>query len=165
MSIKHLAFLDLIQFEAGKAYRAAILLTQTNTAPIEFYLTDCVRPTNAQRILYGAILEGYIRNELFGKPLLAKLSNKPDVVVIQDPVFLEISKSSDCSFALISRSNGIQKVIAPASKSEENVLHELKRISRDYSILEPFERIKTAVNQVHQQEVSRRGNESSERAK
>ena len=70
MPISRLAFLDILEFEGGQVYRGAVLMTQEKTVPLEFYLTDPLRPNPIQKVLYGAVFEEYLKFEVFGKPLL-----------------------------------------------------------------------------------------------
>lgn len=151
MAINRLAFLDVITIEEGKGLRAGILLTGPDTVPLEFHLTDCVRPTTAQKILYGAVFERHLKVEIFGKPLLEALSEKPDVVVTKElETFQYLLGALDMPVVLISSKNDIQNI----SENHNGSITELKKILQKQNLLEPFERIQKVILQVHSREVS-----------
>ena len=90
MPISRIAFLDIMEFDSGEAFRGAVLLTEEQTVPLEFYLTDPLRPNPLQRLLYGAIFEEYLKFEVFGKPLLSNLSTRPDIVLVRESTLLHL---------------------------------------------------------------------------
>jgi hypothetical protein len=162
MSINRLAFLDIVAFDDGKILRAAVLLTNSDTVPIEFQLTDCIRPTAAQKLLYGAIFERHLKVEIFGKPLLNALSEKPDVVVTKDTGFYQyLANALDWPVILISSAKEIQNIAISDSYSKNGILGEFKEISQRQDLIEPFERIKNVVTQVHKQELNRQSAQTS----
>lgn len=151
MAINRLAFLDVITMEEGKGLRAGILLTRSDTVPLEFHLTDCVRPTIAQKVLYGAIFERHLKVEIFGKPLLDALAEKPDVVVTKEQeTFQHLVGALDYPVVLISSTNDIQNI----SENHNGSIAELKKISQKQNLLEPFERIQKVILQVHSRELN-----------
>lgn len=155
MSINRLAFLDIVAFDDGKTLRAAVLLTNSDTVPIEFHLTDCVRPTTAQKLLYGAIFERHLKVEIFGKPLVKALSEKPDIVITKDAGFYQyLANGLDLPVALISFAKETQDIAISDSYSKNGIIGEFKEISKRQNLIEPFERIKNAVTQVHKQELN-----------
>lgn len=151
MVINRLAFLDVIAMEEGKGLRAGILLTRPDTVPLEFHLTDCVRPTTAQKILYGAVFERHLKVEIFGKPLLEALVEKPDVVVTKElEIFQYLVGALDIPVVLISSTNDIQNI----SENHNGSIAELKKISQKQNLLEPFERIQKVILQVNSRELN-----------
>lgn len=165
MSINRLAFLDVIVFDEAKSLRAAVLLTNSDTVPIEFQLTDCVRPTAAQKLLYGIIFDRHLRVEIFGKPLLKSLSEKPDVVITNDSGFYQyLTNAIDLPVVLISSTKEIQNIAISDSNSKNGILGELKEISQRQDLFEPFERIKNVVTQIHKQELNHKSTQTSHRA-
>ncbi|MGH7596654.1 MAG: hypothetical protein ACREOI_09890 [bacterium] len=151
MAINRLAFLDVITMEEDKGLRAGILLTRPDTVPLEFHLTDCVRPTTAQKVLYGAVFERHLKVEIFGKPLLEALAEKPDVVITKElETFQYLVGALDMPVVLISSTNDIQNI----SENHNGSIAELKKISQKQNLLEPFERIQKVILQVHSRELS-----------
>lgn len=151
MAINRLGFLDLVAIDDGKGLRGGILLTKPDTVPLEFHLTDCVRPTAAQRLLYGAVFDRHLNVEVFAKPLLNALAEKPDVVVTVQPGFYQcLADTLDMPVILVSSSKEVQSI----SKDHNSSLAELKKISQQEDLLEPFGRIKNIVLQVHSKEAT-----------
>jgi len=151
MNINCLAFFDIIALEDGKVLRAGILLTRQDTAPIEFHLTDSVRPTTAQKMLYGAIFDRHLKVEIFGKPLLEALAEKPDVIVTKEQeIFQHLVGALDYPVVLISSTNDIKSI----SENHNGSIAELKKISQKQNLLEPFERIQKVILQVHSRELN-----------
>jgi len=60
-----------------KGYISGILVTDSKGIPTEFRCTHPVRPTTAQRALYGNTLEDHVTIELCGKPLIESLTTSP----------------------------------------------------------------------------------------
>ena len=157
MSLEHLAFLDVVEFDEGKSLRAAVLLTRADTAPLEFHLTDCVRPTAAQRLLYGAILERHLAVEIFGKPLLSALSQQPEVIITKSSdLFQHLAKSLEIPTVFLTPDKQIHEIVAPQGNPKKALLQALTEIRSREDLLEPFERIRNVVTRVH--ETNRAGN-------
>ena len=74
-----IGFLGYREFDDGKAYRGAILVTDESSKPLEFRCTAPVRPTNLQRTLYGKSLLPHILTELIAVPLIASMREKPQL--------------------------------------------------------------------------------------
>lgn len=154
MPINRLAFLDIITFDDGKTLRGAVLVTNPDTVPLEFYLTEGVHPTPAQKLLYGTIFERHLRTEIFGKPLIKALSEKPDIVLAKDAgLYKYLASGLELPVASISLAKEIQDLANADSNSENGVRKELTEISQKQDLLEPFDRIKKAVTQAHKQEI------------
>jgi len=170
-----IAFLSSVRFENDAVIRGAALITDVQTKPLEFRVTAPVHPTNFQKTLYGDILTEHILVELITIPLLKALSQKPDIVVVRDPLFLGANERQDVPIVRVfkdgeARFTGNNKVeqltsiggkyepiLFETSKSLEAKLPELrKQLSEVFSrrsLLEPFDRIETALQQVHTQKV------------
>lgn len=172
-----LMFLSSQKFEAGKAVRGAFLLTDNETKPLEFRCTNPIRPTQLQNVLYGDTIEQYILVELIGKPLFDAMSDKPDLILVKDPIFLDLrqkintpilqvakeeeintSANGDNVFQMFSSSSGRFDpivIIAHSHFPEDKQIAKdlLTRIFNRYDLNEPFDRISTALEQVHVQKI------------
>lgn len=170
-----IGFLTFAQFENDAVFRGAILVTDEQTKPLEFRVTSTVRPTDFQKTLYGGILIEHILVELITIPLLNSLNQKPDIVVVRDPLFLGANERQNCPIVRVSKDDEIryagnsraeqintpdgkyEPILIETSKSLESKLPELRKQLSDVlskrSLLEPFDRIKTALQQVHSQKV------------
>lgn len=168
-----IAFLAGSRFENDSAIRGAILVTDDQTKPLEFRVTAPIRPTSFQKTLYGDILIEHILVELVTVPLLNTLSKKPDIVVVRDPLFLAANERqnipvvrifkdgearfSDTNAEQISCIGGkYEPILVETSKLLEVKLPEFRKQLSDVfsnrSLLEPFDRIATALEQVHSQQ-------------
>ena len=168
-----LGFLSSCKFEEGSAIRGAIMVTDAQTKPLEFRVTAPVRPTNFQKTLYGNILVEHILVELISLPVLKALTKKPDIVIIRDPLFLggnarqdipivrifkdgEARFNSDESVEVLSPLAGkYEPLFIESSEKYNSKLPELRKalteILSSRSLFEPFDRITTALQQVHAQ--------------
>lgn len=178
MNESHLAYICIEEFEHGQALRGAALVTDAATEPVEFRCTSAIRPTLLQRTLWGKRLDGYIASRLVGKPLLDALSNSVALVVVRKPEFVElrtligiplvqllknqelsmaspVSSATDNDDILQSAGGQFEPIVLKVHrqhpddrKSASDVLAEAFRL---HNVLEPFERIKNALDLVHQQ--------------
>jgi|GEM_PF-1663691 len=94
MNDKKVAFLIKAQFE-DESIRGAVLVTDVNTTPLEFRVTSVVKPDDLQKTLYGEILDEYICIELLALPLLNALKEKPDILVVQNRLFLDVNSKAE----------------------------------------------------------------------
>lgn len=169
----NVAFLSSCKFENDSVVRGAILVTDEQTKPLEFRVTAPIRPTNFQKTLYGEILIEHILVELVTIPLLNAFSQKPNIVVVRDPLFLganerqeipivRVFKDSEARFSGDNKAEQItsiggkyEPILVETSKAFEAKLPEIRKqlsqVFTNRNLLEPFERIKTACQQVHDQ--------------
>jgi len=179
MSAKLLAFVDSQEFEDGQSIRGAALVTDAATEPLEFRCTSAVRPTLLQKTLWGKRLAGHIAAHLVGKPLLDALSNSIGLVIVRKPEFVELRELVETPLVQVLRNEELtsaspltsaegddEMVQSAAGQFEPLVLkvhrkHDGDRESarellvdtfRSHSLLEPFERIKNALDLVHEQD-------------
>jgi len=80
---KMIAFFSIITNDSG-SYVGAILVTDHMGIPKEFKCTQSIKPTQVQKSLYGSSLIPFISNELCGKVLLDNLSNKPEIIFVEN---------------------------------------------------------------------------------
>jgi hypothetical protein len=161
-----IAFLSSSRFE-DNSIRGAILVTDTDTKPVEFRITDPVRPTAFQRTLYGEILDEHILVELIGVPLLRELQEKPNFVLVQDEIFLGVNTKQEIPvIQLLNETDRQGKNVVTAQlpsskftpiriailKSLEsrltNINTQLNQLYEYRDLLEPFKRLEVAGQQV-----------------
>jgi len=152
MPISRIAFLDILEFNSGESYRGAVLLTQEQTVPIEFYLTDPLRPNPLQKLLYGAIFEEYLKFEVFGKPLLSNLSSKPEIVFVRETALLNLVDTSEIPLALMTPENSLKSLVCGKNYEDKILRKEIEGLVQKHNFYEPFERIISAVTQIHEQQ-------------
>ena len=139
MPITRIAFLDIMEFDAGEIYRGAVLLTQEQTVPLEFYLTDPLRPNPLQRLLYGAIFEEYLKFEVFGKPLLSNLSTQPEIVLVRESTLLHLVEDSEIPLGLITPENAIEQLVCDKSYEDKILKKEIEGLIESHNFYEPLQ--------------------------
>lgn len=149
---KVLAFLDLTTFEDGESMRGGCLVTDELTRPLEFRVSGAIRPTGLQKVLYGDTLHEYICTDLVGMPMLETLENKPELVLVRDAEFLKLRSRVDITVLWVRGTVDGQFVLQafPGHEQEAEAGRDmLPRRLRGRSIMEPFARIRTALEEAH----------------
>lgn len=171
MEITTVGFLGIEYFQDGAIRRGAILVTDTETKPLEFRYTAPVCPENFQAILYGELLDEHIAVELIGLTLLKAIDNKPDLVLVCNELLLGVSSKQDIPTLGISRTDetwtkrgikaqGLERSYPDQSPTTvyilEGFVDDLKSIAEQLQVIfaqrdlmEPFERLKNACIDVH----------------
>lgn len=174
--IAHMGFRS---FEQKEAYRGAILITDESTKPVEFRCTAPVRPTPLQRMLYGDSLLPHILIELIGLPLLTSIRERPGVILISDPAFLELRSKTKFIVIHLSpagpRTTGSQiqtkvgtqvlecssgrfpSLLLSTHSGEpahvDAVVEQLRTLFASSDLMEPFARISAGLQYVHDERV------------
>jgi len=173
MEVQKIAFLETYNLEGDGGVMGAIMVTDADTKPIEFRVTAPIKPTSFQRTLYGDVLHEHILVELISIPLLNAINEQVDLIIVKDPFFLGAnnkqgirvvrifnegdgqSRKSSKAVELPFSSNGNGKTLLETSQKFESELsvinEELNKISEGRNLLELFERLKLACEQVNQQ--------------
>jgi len=148
----------------------AVLVTDDKGYPLEFRCTTPVRPTTIQKVLYGSLLKPYVSVELCGKRLLAEVQRKPALIVTSSSDLLALSEGEIPLVAVLragevieteslakdvererleSASGRFQPVILMTRQDQQKEVNEVKiilnDIFRNFDLVEPFERIRTAL--------------------
>jgi len=151
-----LAFLDLAAFEDGAALRGGCLVTDGMTRPLEFRVSGPIRPTSLQRVLYGDTLQEYICTDLIGVPMLKGLENKPDMILVREAEFLKLRPKTDVPVLWVRATVDGQYVLQafPGYEAEAEAGRDtLPRRLRGRNVMEPFTRIRSALEEAHNQKV------------
>jgi hypothetical protein len=173
MDLAKLAFLETFTLENNAGIMGAILVTDADTKPLEFRVTAPIKTTNFQKTLYGDVLMEHILVELISIPLISAINEEIDLVLVRDPLFLgannkqgtrivrifngeaERSRNSKNGEALNSIGANGSKVFVETTKKYETELPEIQKklslILDSRNLIEPFERLKIACEQVHLQ--------------
>jgi hypothetical protein len=173
MEVQKIAFLETYELEDNGGVMGAIMVTDADTKPIEFRVTAPIKPTTFQQTLYGDVLHEHILVELISVPLLNAINEQVDLIIVKDPFFLGAnnkqgirvvrvfnegdgkSLKSSKAIELPFSSNGNGKTLLETSQKFESELsvinEELNKLSEGRNLLEPFERLKLACEQVNQQ--------------
>lgn len=176
----NLAFFTVEPTKDNKGYLGAMLVTNDLGMPEEFRVTYPVKPTLLQRQLYGDSLMVHIGVTLCGLPLQKALKTKPEIYLVSDRRFLPLADeiqapvvqierlgeafavgtSSDTSplrKKIQSKSGRFQplSVLVPASFEETRQQQSLSALERHFQtidLIEPFERIKGALQALEAQD-------------
>ena len=158
----HLLFLTSKSFEQGKAIRGASLATDEKTRPIEFRCTSPIRPNNYQRTLYGDTLDAYIFVDLIGVPLITATREDIDLVLVDDERLLAVRPTVDVPIVLLTRSpsgqagpGAVALKVCPGFENEKSTAQTRlsSLVSQGTDLLEPFERVRLALDQAHAQKI------------
>jgi hypothetical protein len=174
MDLVRIAFLETYSFDDNAGIMGAILVTDPDTKPLEFRITAPIKPTNFQKTLYGDVLLEHILVELIALPLLGAIKDDLDLILVRDPLFMGInSKQGVRAVRLFNDKDGTSHskkggeeqnklsgdygIYIETSKKFASELPEiterLSQISATRNLIEPFDRLKTACEQVHLQKI------------
>ncbi len=152
-----LAFLDAHRFADG-AVRGIVLVTDERTRPLEFRVTEPIAPDELQQILFGAVLDEHLLGDLCGVPLLEALREVPDYVLVRDQALLSLQSVRDEGVLWVGRddaADGSGIVLGHHGDGDGETLQrarrDLRAVAEHYDLLEPFDRMATAVEHVHGQ--------------
>jgi hypothetical protein len=152
-----LAFIDVVVFPDG-SIRGGILTTDIETKPYEFRVTSPIKPTRIQQQLYGASLKDYVYGELICVPLIKATKEKLSTVLIKDNFLISIRPLVSEPVIFIHSNNvqvaeGIRSVNFIPHRSFQNELAFVQTIlgpvTQKHDLLEPFDRLRLALNEVH----------------
>lgn len=176
-----IGFFDLRPTIDEKGFIGALLVTDELGKPEEFRVTYPVKPTNLQRQLYGQSLLPHVGIELCGKPLHQSLRSKPEIIVLRDPQFLNLSQHINARVICLERmaekmvissegaDNAERKstITPPTSRFEPVAVSHpdsydddlrtalqavILRFFRGFDIVEPFDRIAVAIKMLAEQD-------------
>jgi hypothetical protein len=177
MELTKISFLGIHRFEDSAAIRGGILVTDTKTKPLEFRVTAPVRPQKFQKILHGELLDEHICVELMALPLLNAIQQKPSLIIVRDILLLEINSKQEVPTILILKENetlfkketstntkqlnltdsGHPPVKICTSGQFEpkigEIAQQLESMSLGRNLIEPFDRIEKACEDVHNRKV------------
>ncbi len=173
-----IGYYSLEQTNDKKGYLGAILVIDKKGIPQEFRVTHSIKPTVIQKQLYGESLVEYIGVTLCGLPLYNSLKVKPKALIVNQKILLGIGDEINCFVAFaknpgetyvlgenhdeetgkITSDNGLFKplfVSYPQNYDQQKELDSqeyLQGFATSVDILEPFKRIKTALDALAEQE-------------
>lgn len=130
-------------------------------------------------------MKGHIATELIGKPLLKALTNKPSIVLVRKPEFMELRPHIEIPLFQLLRHEELSSMASPwvEESTEEDMTRPtiggyvplirknhrnypqdiqawkelLTETEKGYDLLDPFERIGKALAIIHQQEARKPG--------
>lgn len=176
MSLAKIGFLESLTMDETSGIMGAILVTDSETKPLEFRVTAPIKTTNFQRTLYGDVLLEHVLVELISLPLITALNEEIDIILVKDPLFLGANNKQGIRIVHIFsqdekqaiHQSGVeelkthkasgQKVFIQTSPKYESELPQIRdllnAISEQRNLIEPFSRLKAACEQVHLQKTN-----------
>jgi len=106
----------VVRVEPDGTYLGGLMVTDEHGLPLDFRYTDPVTPTRLQRVLYGGVLDRYLRSEVVLKTLLAALGERPTLLLVDDERLLD-EPTGDCPVALVAPSRA--GVIGPPGATRD----------------------------------------------
>jgi hypothetical protein len=94
----NLGFLSVGQEPSG--FVGGYLVTNPWGRPLEFRLSSAVQPNKVQQILYGDTLQAYLCGEVIGKTLIDKSATRAQIVLVDNPMTLDLRLRIDVPIAL-----------------------------------------------------------------
>lgn len=165
-----LAFFSLYETSSEDVYIGSILVTNTQTIPLEFRCTHSVKPNIIQKTLYGKMLKKFIGIKLCGIQLLKSLQNSPKLMIVNKDFLLDIRKEVNYPVLYVRREENIDLTIDDGSLLKRKRLesptesfnpviityyqdfdddmvidHIVENILYSFDPIEPFERMNNAI--------------------
>ncbi len=164
-----IAYFSVHSTSDNAGYMGGIMVIDRRGVPQEFHCTLPTRPTGAQKALYGDTLRPYLFNELIGSPLVKALKAPPHLCLVESKMMLELRERVDVPVIhlekygeslspgggsakqnrLESGIGGFQPITAAThhgyESDYESVREALEQVFNQVDLLEPFQRIATAV--------------------
>ncbi len=151
-----LGFIEIVNFQ-DFSVRGGLLVTDVQTRPYEFRVTSPIKPTQLQQILYGSTLTEFIFAELICVPLLKACKEEINLVIVNQHFLLNMRPKVSIPVIYINKQNEKNgnhnlfdyQIHKNFKTEEESAKYYIDLLAENTDIFEPFERIKTAVNEVH----------------
>jgi hypothetical protein len=175
LSLDNLGFVAVSKIEED-VFRGGILVTDPRGKPLEFRCTSPIHPNSVQKTLYGGTLWPHIAVTLVGLPLLRGVTQSPDILMVNQADFLEMRPEMDAPVLLLSRQGETmtlaegaelrairELVTSPSGRfdpivatchwehgADLRVIERLRAACSAIDLMEPFERINSALKFVHE---------------
>jgi len=158
-----IAYLMILK-ESEERYTGGIMVTDPYTIPVEFKYTEPLKPTGLQKILYGKSIEKFIWVDVIARKLIQGLQENPRLLLIQDKILFPVpAKNPVCMIASAAGETKAEEQdyedlfsdqleggyqLISKMKPSPDLVQWVQRVSREVDILEPFNRLKEALQYV-----------------
>lgn len=151
-------------------WTGGLLVLNGGGRPLEFQCTLPVRPTRAHEILFGATLRDHLIGEAIGPLLLGRCRNRPLLLCCDQPEALQLAIHGCCPVALVCEAAetdegpisddmlpGFDTVqlagatLRVAAERAQQVRELSDRLAHLPDLIEPFSRIREAIQEAHKQ--------------
>ena len=153
----------------GGEYLGGLMVTDRDGLPLDFRYTDPVTPTRLQRALYGRVLDRYLRGQLLLGTLLEALEARPSLLIVDDRDLVDEDPGIPVAFAEATGLDPLGEVgvrkdegesgtllqtgaarsplrVLSSSGADEALATALVALSERIDVLEPAERVRTALD-------------------
>jgi len=173
----------LVTSQEAQTFLGGTMITDHHGIPIDFKYTDPITPTKVQRIIYGSVLETYIRNHVLISALAKEIGVPPSFFIVLpeqlkaiqeaqellvislqrtqfaslgDPGSVNRGKEGDCLLQGCHGPHPLRVVFGTVETSRQKaILDDLVRLSRHMDVVEPLERLQTALKSLFQEQQAR----------
>ncbi len=173
-SLPPLGFLTVVDSPVHGLFGGYLVLSCSGR-PLEFHCTAPVRASRAQKILYGPTLEPFLYGEQIGRSLIANSKLQPSVVLTNSRPVLAAGQFTELPVVLIDNSVRDNRPVAPSETplpqtpsqatptstsvkvgeyfvelpagDHATIIKQLREISLQIDLLEPFDRIDEAIRE------------------
>ena len=151
-------------------WTGGLLVLSASGRPLEFQCTLPVRPSRAHEILYGSTLRDYLIGDAIGALLVKRCRNFPALLCCNQPEALQLEAYCDSPVALVTEAaegdeGPITDEMMPgyewcelagstlrvAVERVDSVREIVARLPHLPDLLEPFDRIREAINEAQKQ--------------
>ena len=165
----------LLVLEKEESFIGGIMVTDSKGLPIEFKYSEPIKPNKIQKVIYGKVLNNYLKEELITNNLIKETNSTPSLIIINEPSFIkgkekivkfpaicvqktnlpqmktpgEIQRIKDVEivFQPFQELNPLRIIFgSPDPDFQERMMFIIKEVSRNMDIYEPVDRIEKAID-------------------
>jgi len=158
---------------ADSRFMGAVLVTDSHGVPVEFKFTEPIVPSKTQRMVYGRVLERFLREDVIRNRLFGEVTQAPSLFVLPPDEFEGYQGGGSPEVVALRRESGT-RLKAPGLLSrvsdreilvqfaagedaarisfgrmdrrlQEKIVQFLFHLSRSMDVLEPMERLDMAL--------------------
>lgn len=170
----------LVTLQEKNAFLGGTMITDHHGIPIDFKYTDPIVPTKVQRIIYGSVLETYIRNHVVISALSKEIGVPPSFFVVKADQLQAIQDAQEMLVIAVERTQFaslgepgattrgkdgdclVQSCYGPhplrvvfgnvGATRQKTILDDLIKLSKHMDVVEPLERLQTALRNLYQEQ-------------
>jgi hypothetical protein len=151
----------------------AVLVTNSHGVPVEFKFTEPIVPSKTQRMVYGRVLERFLREDVIRNRLFSEVTQTPSLFVLAPEEFQDSHGGATTEVVALGRETGTRlkgagllsrvnerEILLQLAAGEdaarirfgrmdrrlqEKIVQFLLHLSRSMDVLEPMERLDLAL--------------------
>lgn len=164
----------LLTLFENNAYLGGVMITDHHGVPLDFKYTDPTVPTKVQRILYGKVLEQYVRYDVIVGALCKDLEHQPSFFVVSQHQLFDIAEvNNNLTLVSLQRTQfnplGEKGTVTRSKDNEvlvqgwsdpsplrvvfgkstpdvqEGIIKDVLSLSKHMDVVEPLERVETVL--------------------